>query len=541
MTTDAASVHPFAGWDVPALIEARGRQRGAHPALIWAPFEGPAQVWSYAGFAEAVARIAGGLAARGIGTGDRVLLHLENCPETVLARFACAWLGATAVLSNAHLAAPELARVIAMLRPRVAITQPNLADRVARPGNHLEWIAVTETGAAEAPNGSPVPMVDRFGRLYGNPLPRRTPDPTAPAMILFTTGSTAAPKAVLWTHANLLWAGKVGALQQRLRADDVYQVHLPLFHVVGFTWSLMPALWAGTSVLLQPRFSASRFWPAALAHRATVASHAGTDGFLRRQPVPDHAFRQWLFAWHDPDRNDYFRVSGSTGWGMTEMVIPAIVGDASMEQRVLSVGRPYPGYTIRIENEDGSSVRPGETGHLLIGAVRGLSIFQEYVDNPQAMAEAFDARGFFRTGDRVTLHEDGWIQFKDRVKDMIKVGGESVSASEVEAAITAAGGVAEVAVVARPDAAYGEVAIAFVVLEGAGDADEESGRAALQRIVQHCGQSLAKFKQPRDVIITPSLPKIGNNKINRPALRELAMKSTGSFEAGRSSGSRVQT
>ena len=541
MTMDAASVHPFAGWDVPALIEARGRQRGAHPALIWAPFEGPAQVWSYAGFAEAVARIAGGLAARGIGTGDRVLLHLENCPETVLARFACAWLGATAVLSNAHLAAPELARVIAMLRPRVAITQPNLADRVARPGNHLEWIAVTETGAAEAPNGSPVPTVERFGRLYGNPLPRRTPDPTAPAMILFTTGSTAAPKAVLWTHANLLWAGKVGALQQGLRADDVYQVHLPLFHVVGFTWSLMPALWAGTSVLLQPRFSASRFWPAALAHRATVASHAGTDGFLCRQPVPDHAFRQWLFAWHDPDRNDYFRVSGSTGWGMTEMVIPAIVGDASMEQRVLSVGRPYPGYTIRIENEDGSSVRPGETGHLLIGAVRGLSIFQEYVDNPQAMAEAFDARGFFRTGDRVTLHEDGWIQFKDRVKDMIKVGGESVSASEVEAAITAAGGVAEVAVVARPDAAYGEVAIAFVVLEGAGDADEESGRAALQRIVQHCGQSLAKFKQPRDVIITPSLPKIGNNKINRPALRELAMKSTGSFEAGRSSGSRVQT
>jgi carnitine-CoA ligase len=538
---DAASVHPFAGWDVPALIEARGRQRGAHPALIWAPFEGPAQVWSYAGFAEAVARIAGGLAARGIGTGDRVLLHLENCPETVLARFACAWLGATAVLSNAHLAAPELARVIAMLRPRVAITQPNLADRVARPGNHLEWIAVTETGAAEAPNGSPVPTADRFGRLYGNPLPRRTPDPTAPAMILFTTGSTAAPKAVLWTHANLLWAGKVGALQQGLRADDVYQVHLPLFHVVGFTWSLMPALWAGTSVLLQPRFSASRFWPAALAHRATVASHAGTDGFLRRQPVPDHAFRQWLFAWHDPDRNDYFRVSGSTGWGMTEMVIPAIVGDASMEQRVLSVGRAYPGYTIRIENEDGSSVRPGETGHLLIGAVRGLSIFQEYVDNPQAMAEAFDARGFFRTGDRVTLHEDGWIQFKDRVKDMIKVGGESVSASEVEAAITAAGGVAEVAVVARPDAAYGEVAIAFVVLEGAGDADEESGRATLQRIVQHCGQSLAKFKQPRDVIITPSLPKIGNNKINRPALRELAMKSTGSFEAGRSSDSRVQT
>jgi crotonobetaine/carnitine-CoA ligase len=386
----------------------------------------------------------------------------------------------------------------------------------------MEWIAVTETDTAEAPNGAAVPAADRFDRLYGDPLPRRRPDPTAPAMILFTTGSTAAPKAVLWTHANLLWAGKVGALQQGLRPDDVYQVHLPLFHVVGFTWSLVPALWAGASVLLQPRFSVSRFWPAALAHRATVASHAGTDGFLRRQPVPDHAFRQWLFAWHDPDRNDYFRVGGSTGWGMTEIVIPAIVGDASMEQRVLSVGRPFPGYAVRVENEDGTSVRSGETGHLLIGAVRGLSIFQEYVDNPQAMAEAFDARGFFHTGDRVTLHEDGWIQFKDRIKDMIKVGGESVSASEVEAAITAAGGVAEVAVVARPDAIYGEVAVAFVVLEGANNPDEEARRASIERITQHCGRSLAKFKQPREIIMTPALPKIGNNKINRPALRELA-------------------
>src|SRR5262249_38666242 len=161
----------------------------------------------------------------------------------------------------------------------------------------------------------------------------------------------------------------------------------------------------------------------------------------------------------------------------------AIAGDASMDQRAGSIGRPYPGYTVRVESEDCASVKPGETGHLLVGAVRGVSIFQEYVENPQAMAEAFDARGFFRTGDRVTLHEDGWIQFKDRIKDMIKVGGESVSASEVEAAITAAGGVTEVAVVARPDAVYGEVAVAFVVLdERTGKADAEAAHTAAARI-----------------------------------------------------------
>ncbi len=516
MIPDVGSVHPFAGWDVAALIEARARQRGSHPALIWAPFEGPVRAWSYAELADAVARIAGGLAARGIVAGDRVLIHCENCPETLLARFACAWLGATALLSNAHLAAPELARIIAALRPRAAITQPSLAERVAQAGGGLAWIALTETDTADASSSITAAAGDRFSRLYAEPRPRRAPDPTAPAMILFTTGSTAAPKAVLWTHANLLWAGKVGALQQGLRPDDIYQVHLPLFHVVGFTWSLVPALWAGATILLQPKFSASRFWPAALAHRATVASHAGTDGFLRQHPVPEHSFRQWLFGWHDTQRNDYFRVNGTTGWGMTEMVIPAIAGDPSMQQRDQSVGRPYPGYTVRIEHEDGSIVRPGETGHLLIGAVRGLAIFQEYVDNPQAMAEAFDARGFFRTDDRVTLHQDGWIQFRDRVKDMIKVGGESVSASEVEAAVMSAGGVAEVAVVGRPDPIYGEVAIAFVVLP-AGSAPDTAAR-----IAEHCRGALAKFKQPREVIIKDALPKIGNNKVNRPALRELA-------------------
>ena len=108
-----------------------------------------------------------------------------------------------------------------------------------------------------------------------------------------------------------------------------------------------------------------------------------------------------------------------------------------------SIGRPYPGYTVRIEHENGEHVAPGETGQLLIGAVRGLAIFQEYVDNPKAMAEAFDERGFFRTGDLVTLHEDGWITYRDRIKDMMKVGGESVSASEVEAVVMTVPGVRE--------------------------------------------------------------------------------------------------
>lgn len=510
-------LHPFMGHDAASLIALRAHQRGDHPMLVWAPFEGEGETWSYARFAHDVACIAGGLAARGVKAGDRVLVHLENCPETLLARFACMWLGATAVLSNAHWMGPEIAPVVEMLGIRAAITQPKLYSRIADHCHDLKWIAVTDTDSGEPPANNARPeKALRFAPLYGEPARRHPPDPTASAVILFTTGSTARPKAVLWTHANILWGGKVGALQQGLRPEDIYQVHLPLFHVVGFTWSLVPALWAGATILLQPRFSGSRFWPAALKHRATTASHAGTDSFLRNMPVPEHNFRQWLFAWKDTVRNGYFGVEGPCGWGMTEMVIPAVHSDHSLDQRERSIGRPYPGYTVRIEHENGEMVGPGETGQLLIGAPRGLAMFKEYVDNPKAMAEAFDERGFFRTGDLVTLEEDGWITYRDRMKDMIKVGGESVSASEVEAAIMATGSVTEVAVVSRPDKIYGEVTVAYVVLKDAAQAD------AIAAIEAHCQQSLAKFKVPRAITPVAALPKIGNNKIHRPALREMA-------------------
>ncbi len=107
--TDLPFLHPFSGLDLTALLEARARQRGAHPLLLWAPFDAPAEIWSYARFAEEAARIAGGLAARGVQAGDRVLVHLENCPEALLARFACARLGAICVGTNAMAAGPELA------------------------------------------------------------------------------------------------------------------------------------------------------------------------------------------------------------------------------------------------------------------------------------------------------------------------------------------------------------------------------------------------------------------------------------------------
>ena len=490
----------YAGLDVPTLLRARARERGTHPFLVWAPFEGPGRAWTYAQFADDAARVAGGLAERGVSPGDRVIVHMENCPELLLAWFACAHLGAVCVNTNAASAGPELEYFAQMSGAAGAITQPQFEPLFAAHGRGLKWLAVTGPG---------------FERLRSEPLPVRQPDHEAPATILFTSGTTSRPKGVLWTHANALWGAQMGALQLGLRADDVYQVFLPLCHVVGLSWSVLASLWAGATVVLQPKFSASRLWPVALEHGATVGSHVQfTAAVMAQQPVPpDHRFRLWGTSAWIPEQEAHFRARMIGWWGMTEVVTQGIVGDLYAPQRPRSIGRPSTGLRLKIADGAGRQVALGETGDLLVKGTRGVSLFAEYFGNAQATREAFDADGYFRTGDRVTLHEDGCIQFADRAKDMIKVGGEGVSGAEIERAILAVEGVREAAVVAKPDPVYGEVAVAFVVAKADAPAD------LAERVLAHCRASLAKFKVPREVLVTESIRTGTLGKISKAVLR----------------------
>ena len=498
----------FAGLDLARLLSQRAAERRDHPFLVWAPFEAPAVAWSYARFADAAARIAGGLARRGVRSGDRVLVHLENCPETLLVRFACARLGAVCVATNPMLAQAELAARLEASGAALAVTQARYAPLFSRSALRALLVVASDGSAPAADEAFDALLAD-------DPAPPRHADPGAIASILYTTGTTAVPKGVLWTHANALWAARLGALQQAIRPQDVYHVFLPLFHVVGLGWSVLPALWSGATVLLQSRFSASRYWDAACQHRATLGSQVlFTSRALAQQPVPEHCFRQWTDALSRADHERHFRLRIVGGWGMTEVLAQAIVGDPWGEQRSGAIGRPSCGYRLHIDDDSGQPVEPGGTGHLLVGGERGVSLFAGYDGDEAATRAAFDARGLFRTGDRVTLHEDGWIEFADRVKDVIKVGGEGVSAAEIERAVLAVRGVQEVAVVARSDAAWGEVAVAFVV------ASAPVPPTLAEDIVAHCQRVLAKFKVPREVILLPELPKVGFGKIAKARLRE---------------------
>jgi crotonobetaine/carnitine-CoA ligase len=501
------ALSPFNGLNLDRLLDARARERPDHPFLVWAPFEGEAKTWTYREFAADAARLAGGLAARGIGPGDRVLLHFENCPETLLVRFALARLGAVCVATNALAAGPEITHYAASSRAVAAITQASFVATVASHAPDLRFVV------ASGGEGS-----DSLAALFADPAPAYPSAHTDTAAIMFTTGTTGKPKGVVWTHANVLWGSRYSAQVYGHRADDVSLISLPLFHVVGLCWSFLPVLWAGGTAVLQPRFSASRFWPVSIAHRATLASHVlFTSMALQSQAVPArHFYRQWTVARGDRASQSYNRIpSFVPSWGMTELVAPGICGDPLSPPAEGALGRPSLAHQVRVRDPEGNPVRPGETGELTIKGVRGLSIFKEYDGNAEATAAAFDVDGFFRTGDRVTLLDGGWIRFSDRASDIIKVGGEGVSPSEIEGVVRGVQGVRDVAVVAAQDDAYGQVPVAFV------EAEAVPGRDLEGDILASCRTSLARFKVPRRVVIMAELPRVGNAKIARARLKQM--------------------
>jgi crotonobetaine/carnitine-CoA ligase len=513
------TVTPFDGMDVPFLLRMRSETRRDHPFLIWAPFDAPARHWTYGEFYDRVGALAAGLVKRGVRQGDAVLIHLDNCIELLLSWFACVELGAIAVTTNTRSAAAEIDYFAGHCRAVAAITQPAYAEMIAAHCTGLRWIAVISHDPGQA-TSRPAPRGDAFEGLFSDSAarPRRPADPFAPCSVQYTSGTTSRPKAVLWTHANALWGAKVNAAHQDLHADDVHQIYLPLFHTNALAYSMLASLWVGASCIIQPRFSASRFWSAAVAHRATWTSTIPfcMKALLEHEIPANHSFRLWGTAICEPPPFAAFGIKIIGWWGMTETITHGIIGEVDQPNTPMAIGRAAPEYTIRITDDDGRPTGIGGTGNLAIKGVPGLSLFKEYLYNEEATQTSFDAHGFFLTGDRVTLLERGFIRFGDRAKDMLKVGGENVAASEIEQVIIAVPGVRETAVVARKHPMLDEVPVAFVIPQG-GVAPAELEA----RVLATCRDRLADFKVPREVRVVPEMPRSTLEKIAKAELRKM--------------------
>ncbi|MCU1623011.1 MAG: hypothetical protein JWL79_1856 [Frankiales bacterium] len=505
--TDTAELQ-MQGQDIPWLLHHWAAVKPDHPLLIWEPREGDGRTWTYAEFLVDVKRLAAGLVGRGIVKGDKVLIHADNCPEMVLAWYACAFVGAVGVTTNTRSVAAEVGYFVDKAQCVAAITQPAFADLVREAGPKLEWIVTT----------------DELESLYGDETacPTRDPEPLLPAGILFTSGTTSKPKAVVHTHANAIWAGRIGPRNIDLNGDDIYLIYLPFFHVNAQSWTLWSVLGVGATAVLTPKWSTSNFWPVVQKHQVTHISLMPFvfSAFQLPETPKEHTIRAGVFGMIMPEVDAWLGLRVYAAYGMTETVTHAITGRPQEGWPRMSMGHPTPGYEMAVvSKETGEPVSFGETGELWMRGTRGIQLFLEYFDNPTANADSFTEDGWFKTGDMVKVLEGGNVVYTDRDKDLMKVGGENVSAREVEDTCRLVPGIAEIAVVGKSHEWLSMVPVAFVIKAPGAEPDD----ALLEKaIIEACAANLADFKVPRAVYVVEEFPRATLEKVAKNVLRELA-------------------
>ncbi len=514
----------FAGQDIPWLLGHWAQEKPEHPFLIWEPKDGESRTWTYAQFAADVRRIAAGLHERGIAKGDKVLIHSENSPEMVLAWYACAVVGAVGVTTNTHSVGPEITYLAGHAQCVAAVTQPKFAQLIADNAPDLKWIAVTDTNSGEPaketlPAGA-IAFADLFGAEDG--YPGRPVEPMLPVGIMYTSGTTSRPKAVVHTHANAIWASRVGPNNIDLTGDDIYLIYLPFFHVNAQSWSTWSVLGVGATIVLMPKWSVSRFWDVVVRRDVT---HISLIPFvfkaLMMPDKPASKLKVGVFGLIVPELEQAFGFRVLAAYGMTETVTHCVHSEVEGERNpARSMGKPTPGYQFLVVNPDTEELcTEGQIGELRVRGVRGQQLFLEYFDNPEANAKAFTADGWFKTGDMVRVGEGGNYFYSERDKDLLKVGGENVSAREVEDACRQVPGIAEIAVVAQQHDFLGEVPVAFVI-KGPG-ADPDDGHME-KAIIEVCVKNLADFKVPRSVYFVDEFPRATLDKVAKNKLREIA-------------------
>ena len=482
--------------DAPAL-------KGAHGAS------------SFAELRATVARLAGQLRGAGVGPGDRVALTLPNGPAMAAVLLAAASAAVAAPL-NPRSRAEEVRHAFAELGVRAVVAAPDAGEVPDAPGVRRLAVAGEGLGVTLTDGGVPVA-----------PAPVATPAPDATALALQTSGTTARPKTVPLTHANLAVSAASVARSLALAPDDCGLVAMPLFHIHGIVAGLLAPLAAGGAVACPGDFSAFRFfdwldeyrptWYTAVPtmHQLILARahrHAGTIArarlrFVRSSsaPLPPVVLERVEAA---------FRAPMIEAYGMTEashqMAAQPLPPGA---RKPGSVGRPA-GVELAVLAPDGAKLPPGGRGEI---AVRGPGVTAGYEANPEANAAAFTADGWFRTGDEGYLDGDGYLFLTGRLKELINRGGEKIAPREVEEAILRHPAVRQAVCFALPHATLGEEVAAAVVraegVDGAAALDETAVRGL-------CAERLAPFKVPRAVVFVDEIPVGPTGKLQRIGLAE---------------------
>jgi fatty-acyl-CoA synthase len=475
------------------------------------------QRFTYAELAARVERQSAALAGLGVTAGDRVAVLAPNSAMTLEAHFALMRIGAVLVMLNTRLGAAEFDRILKHCGPKALLVDPALKPLVAN---------------AEVPH-----LIDDYEAFLATPpatcaaVP--VTDENACIAINYTSGTTGVPKGVMYTHRGA-WVNAMGEITEHgLDQRSVYLWTLPMFHCNGwcFPWAVTAV--GGRHVCLRapdPAEAVRLIEEEGVTHLcaapvvvSSLAQYCAARGvkFVRGLRIVTAGA---------PPPPAVIRAAEETGaqlshvYGLTETYGPHTVccwkpgwdrlpaGDRALMKARQGVAYMVAGMDLRVTDTHMNDVpADGQTmGEVLM---RGNNVMLGYYDNPQATAEAFEG-GWFHSGDIAVVHPDGYIELRDRKKDIVISGGENISSIEVEKVLADHPAVAEVAIVAAPDEKWGEVPKAYVGLK-------PGAQATPEELIAWCRTRLAHFKCPKLVEFGP-LPRTATGKIRKNELRARA-------------------
>jgi fatty-acyl-CoA synthase len=510
------------------LPSAAAAKHGDRPGLI---FKG--HRWTWTQFAQEVDRIAKGLMAIGVGPGDHVSIWLTNSPECLFLLYAVPRVGAVAIPLNTRYRTDDIAHILDQSDTRFLITADksgpiNYCEMLEQVLPRLPLLKACVMLGQDVPAGC-LRWEDMLaaGRETGDRelLERASAvDPDALTLIIYTSGTTSAPKGAMHSHILIRLVAERAVLLG-LTHRDVHLSYLPFFHAYGYAENAITTALTGGCQVLVDTFRADEVLDLAEEHCATITHGFDThyrDLILAQLAKPRRlTLRLGTFCAGQVSTTPIARRAQEvicptvSGWGLSEAwSFPCMSHPLhTVEQRCEASGFPLLDVEIRIVDPvTGASLPPDSEGEIW---VRTYSRMLGYYKEPALSAQTIDADGWLHSGDIGRIRPDGHLVFLGRYKDVIKVGGENVSPAEVEAKLLEIDGVQEAAVVGLADDRLFEVAVAYVVLRS-------SSAATPSQMVSHLSGKVASFKIPRHVFIVEALPKTASGKVRKVDLRARA-------------------
>lgn len=478
------------------------------------------QCLTYAELVEEGARVAAGLASLGVGVGDRVMLFADNCLEYLVLYHATARLGAIFAPVHASYQVSELEYVLDNAEPAIVVASASLWDRLDRCGNALPAHRICLEPSTRAD------LLDyaSLGRDTQAPAVAAVSEAT-PVLICYTSGTTDRPHPVTRSHRTEIWNATTYSDVWDYRAGDRALIALPLSWVYGLTTLAQGLLAAGATIVIHPEFVADKVVDE--IERTQITLLAGTMSMyvallhVLEQRQTDLSSLRHLYRGGEPtvlsvveSLERRIGVPLSDGYALTEVApVLAVNPVRDRDAPAGTAGRLVPEARIRIVDDEGDDVRPGEVGEAWLA---GPGVMLGYWNEPELTADKLTAGGWFRSGDLLREGDNGYYFVMGRSSEIIIRDGARIAPVEIETALISLPGIADAVAVGVPDEDFGESITALVVVE-------PNCVVKVDDIYMYLSDRMARFKLPTDIVFVDRLPLGPNAKRNRRQLRAYAI------------------